>query len=122
MSDESDVITRPDLDELVKKWAPILRMQDWDFNIRYARHHEFPEPVPAGMVHYLLTKRDVVIKILEPGDFAPTWRPAMDIEVAVVHEMLHPYIALFFEGNTEQLEQFIHSMSMALVSLDRRGR
>ncbi len=114
---------KPDLNVLVAKWAPILRMQDWDFNIRYARYHEFAEPVPAGSVTYLLTKRDVTIKILEPGDFPPLGRPEMDIELTVVHEMLHPYIALFFDRDTnnEQLEQFIHSMSSTLVKLDRAG-
>ena len=111
---------RLDLDALVAKWQPILRLQDWDFVIKYQRASQFSDPVPAGSCWFLIKKRHCHIRILDPIDFGTDFSPPMDIELTVVHEMLHPFIATFCKAvQNAQMEQFIHAMSSALVGLHR---
>jgi hypothetical protein len=111
---------RLDLDALVAKWQPILRLQDWDFKPRYCRRWEMSDNA-AGDCDFLAAKRHCTIRVMEPCDYPPTWIPPIDVELTVVHEMLHPFVATFHPNDFDnaQMEPFIHAMSSALVGLHR---
>lgn len=119
----SDIL-KPDLDELVAKWAPVLRLQDWTIRIGYHRRWSFyHDELCGGDVSCLVKKRDASIRILDPIDYCPDWLPPMDIEYTVVHELVHLHIEPFYAGgNVDQMEQAVHALATALIGLDRRLR
>lgn len=114
----------PPLTELTAKWQRILRLQDWTIRIVYKRHYDMADG-KAGTVGWCVKKKTAWIDVLDPQDYQPNPDLSIppDVELTVVHELLHLQFALVDDlstGTKEDLfEQAIHDISSALVNLDR---
>jgi hypothetical protein len=113
---------KPDLDVLVAKWKPILRLQDWDIEIEYARKYELADGCAecnANIMRNLCT-----IKILDPNDINPDEDAnTRNVEATVVHELLHihfrPYMPESKTLNYEMWERTIDMLSIILQPLGK---
>lgn len=119
-------MSNPDLEAMLLRWTPILRLQDWTIRIVYKRHFDMADG-KGGTIGWCLRKKTAWIKVLDPQDYQPNPEESIppDVELTVVHELLHLHFALvddLFSGIKEDLlEQSIHDISMALIALNRRG-
>lgn len=71
--------------EYVEYWRDILKLRDWEFTVKII---DDPEDGFANVQHYpniQLAK----IQVLSPGKIPADWPGCKDVEVSVVHEMLH---------------------------------
>lgn len=112
----------PNLDELLAKWQPVLRLQDWDIEILYVKPHELA-PNTGGEVIRCDKKKVARIKVLDPDNFDPCLIVKQDVEYTVVHELVHVHFAVFDglkDAEDTLYEQAIHKMAQALLLLDRR--
>lgn len=120
----SDISRDPETDAgltlLCGHWQAILRLQDWDVAIRFARPWELTGDV-NGEVEMIPTKRRAVIRILAREDRE---RDRDDlgldtIEFTVVHELLHLHFScLAYEDHTpedEHLEQVINALASSFT-------
>lgn len=73
--------------------------------------------------NWQIKKRQAVINLRDPMDFDPGWFGTRDMELSLVHELLHLHLAPWSpEAQTEEdvfEEQAIHAISLALVNLDK---
>lgn len=114
-------MNKPNLEELLKKWQAILRLQDWDVTIKYYRHYDMDEDVKGG-VRMCVTKKTARISILDPDDFDPSIPLPLDVEGTVVHELVHLHLAILddYEGiKVTLMEQVVDALSKALMDRER---
>jgi hypothetical protein len=114
---------KPDLEALLAKWKPILRVSDWEIKIKWVKQYAMGNNDADGTCCHTAAAKAAVIKILEPEDFDPgsgLW--LQDVEDTVVHEMLHLHFAALprHEGTDHIVfEQAIVSLTSALLDRDR---
>lgn len=88
------------LKAMLEQWQKRLRMQDWDIQISHKRWREMQGDsgtVPWGRAMFNRQHADAEIEILHPDDYEQCTDPnhckrthgGDDIEVTVVHELLH---------------------------------
>lgn len=119
------ILTEEQLVEKCAEWQEILKLQEWQVAISKAHPHQFGLKENQGECSWVLKKKMALIKILHEDDY-PDTPFKQDMEVTLVHELLHLHYAPFDEtksGSLEEiaLEQSIHLISKALVSLKRGG-
>jgi hypothetical protein len=108
------------------EWQKILRLEDWTIFIEIHRARDLKTENSQAEIEPFLLKRMAKIRILAPIDYEPTcWTP-QDMEVSLVHELLHIHLFQLFadrENESRQIaeEQAIEAISRALVGLYRRG-
>lgn len=112
-----------EMEQMVQKWARILRLQDWDINIRLMDEKDLTLDSVAGEVSWNREHQHGEIRILDPSQLRANMLET-DIEETIIHEMLHLHASPFdtFEiGSPEYyaLELFINRVSQALYKLDR---
>lgn len=110
---------RPDIDELLAFWQPLLRLADWDILARYERHLD-----RSGWCSMQVAYKRAEIRIMDPLDWNDAWRP-YDAEKFLVHELCHLHFAVFNTENGSLLgiaeEQAVESFARALIALKRRA-
>jgi hypothetical protein len=117
-------VTEDELQALCEEWQQRLRLQDWTVFVRLLRQRDMPDENDQAHVHWVLTKRNAKIAILDPIDYSPDcWTP-QDQEISLVHELLHLHCAGFDDFKPDHppgiaLEQMIHAVSTALVMTKR---
>lgn len=121
------VYTEEELRTLCAEWQKVLRLQDWEATVTYARYWEFDGSY-VGRNGYLLSSKTADIKLLDPLDHGnPNFIEKADTEVDLVHELVHLHFAPFMSDeknspiHTAQ-EQAIDLLAKALVSLKRGNR
>lgn len=108
--------------ELLREWQEELRLQDWNIKLRITR-----EIAPRhGYASICETKTCAYIRLLDPVAALVEMEP-LDMELALVHELLHVQLAAFMqrEKKTHQdiiQEQAIHKLSLHLVRMKREMR
>lgn len=106
------------------KWQKALRLQDWKLAVRIARGNGLDLPPDTqGRCEWTLGRKEALIRILDPVDFPLDCSWPQDMEVTLVHELLHLHFAPFddFEGLKDTLsEQAINAISHALVEVSRK--
>ena len=113
-----------DLQQIVNKWIPILRLQDWDITILYGNRETTENMLGKSRISRNL--KIVSIFICSPELIDPNWLGSKDIEETIVHELIHLHCSYFdssFKENTlesENLEVMIDKIAIALVKLDRK--
>ncbi|MBX9601252.1 MAG: hypothetical protein K2X35_09615 [Bryobacteraceae bacterium] len=116
-------MTEAMLRERCRFWQALLRLQDWDVFVRLV--DELPGSA-LGRCWWLDEKEIATIRILRPERCDPARVPEQDVEVTLVHELLHLHFAAFTaENNTPQAtaqEVAINRCAQALVGLDRARR
>jgi hypothetical protein len=112
-----------ELNELLAMWQYLLRLQDWDIKAKFARVSTFDVGQSEGEVNWVLSKRQAIVKILDPVDYPEDAGWPQDAEQTLVHELLHLHFAPFdAESGSPELtaqEQAIEAISKALVGIKR---
>lgn len=117
-------MTEKQLTRLLKNWQRLLRIQDWNIKLRLVRDSRWPN---HGLGSHSSSFQESEIKILDPRYIDPDWFGTKDIEVTLVHELLH--IKFLYarknkenkENDVDDQEEFaIESLARVLVAL-RRG-
>ena len=104
------------LRELLARWQPILRLQDWRVKIRWADHHEIK--AQANIIANVPLK-SAVIRV------NPNRHPARDdakdhLEAAIIHELLHLHWEAIWKWDEDSVEwdmaeQAIHCTALAMM-------
>jgi len=107
-------------------WQKVLRLQDWDIEVKVVRARDMNLEESAASVNWVLPKRMASVAIRDPIDYPPGLMGEQDQEVSLVHELLHLHYAGFDEterGSLQEtlLEQSIEAISRALVLLKRQA-
>ena len=107
-------------ERLLRKWQAILRLQDWDVTLKVVRFHEVHNDALAHCRHQIL-KNSAEIAVRTPQDLLPTerWPGDNDVELTIVHELLHVKLApLSIPDRFEiEQEQIVESLARTLVRL-----
>ena len=120
-------MTQEQLQQLCLEWQKRLRLQDWDVEVKFVRHYELDGKGQFGLVSYSRKKTHAVISLALENDVDPSEPIEYDPEVTLVHELLHIHFSKVAnppDGSPEgvALEQVIHALSRALLSLKRQGK
>ena len=120
-------ITEKEATRLCRFWQRILRLQDWTLAVRVVRGNGLILPENTqGRCLMTPNRKEALIQLLDPIDYAPDCMSHQDMEATLVHEILHPHFVPF-EAKPETpeetaQEQAIHVISQGLVHLKRGGR
>lgn len=113
---------------LCEMWQKILRLQDWVVEVKIARGNGMDlGPMYLGSVTSNTKRKVALIKLLDPSDWNSDTMVPQDMEVTLVHELLHlqckGFDHLIKEDSLEDTgyEQMIILTSHALVYLRRAG-
>lgn len=123
------ILTLDELKELCARWQEILRLQDWNIEIRISRGRDFEgEGESCGQVRWQLSRKEALIRILDPSDYSPDCIFPQDMERTLVHELLHLHFAAISNKAHDagldidvDLEQAMHCIDGALANLRRGG-
>jgi hypothetical protein len=120
-------MTNKDLRDLVKYWKPRLKLRDWKVDIRFADDEESLDKLKSGFAR---THRSPMAKeartLIKPlANISKDSIGCRDIEVSVVHELIHLLFTPFdnFKQNdsrNDAVEHSIETLAIALVEI-RRG-
>lgn len=116
-------MAKPNLQKLLKKWQKILRLEDWDIQIRWARSYELAEASSVAENLRDVPNKRCDVRVLDPIDFVNSVWPERDYELDIVHELLHTHVEAFareFNGTDNLKEQVIETLAKALVALERK--
>ena len=106
-------------------WQNRLGLQDWDISVVVSRASGL-KPNSLGNIHWDLTKKTAVIRVLDPADYRLQFDAMLrDIEFTVVHELIHLEIAPVLadlqrtDANRLEEEHTVNHLADALLTLDR---
>ena len=113
-------------DELRAKcaeWQKILRLQDWIVVPKILRARDMDLEGCAGECSWQLQKRMAAIHVIDPVDHPPDLLEEYDMELTLVHELLHLHFAPLHDSDGDNLEeeQAIEAISRGLIALKRMG-
>ena len=119
------MLTVEELVVLCKEWQAILNIQFWDIKVGIYRGRDFSKKEIQAEVSFQLATATAILRILDPTDYDRDLWP-QDMEVSMVHELLHLRLAEADEtesGSMEDilLERAIDHIAKALVKLKRGG-
>ena len=104
-------------------WQRVLRLEDWDVEVKVLRGYDLGEDTSAK-INSFPPKKDAVLKLIDPRDHNPNWRPVDSVEVDIVHELLHLHFGPLSEYGNEAKrlaeEQAVNAISRALVAAAQR--
>ena len=114
---------KSDLDKIVVEWQDRLRLQDWDITIHSGKLADIGH-IGATAPH--LNDQTAVILIADPEHIGEGTGTCTDVEVTVVHELLHIKsdmalcrLSEFSQGKVPAWECFIEHVAQALVAAKR---
>lgn len=112
------ILTLPQLKKLCKEWQKILRLQDWDIELRLVTLEQMGNDA-QGCIMPSLPNKTAVMFILDQGSYTDDIFP-QDMEETLVHELVHLHTAPFCpEDETFLEEQAVELMASALVAVKR---
>lgn len=116
------ILTEDELRQLCAEYQRILRLQDWRVRVKIGR----PDPEQAddgAYVTYNTTLRVADILIVAPEYYPTNAMMPQDMEIDLVHELVHLYFALLGKPSDDTgkdlLEAAIESIAEAVVNLRR---
>jgi hypothetical protein len=115
-------VTKAKLHQLLSKWAPRLRLDDWNITIRFATTEEVHDDDRgwSALCTPYETLKEAEIVIVQSRYLTDD----ADSEVLVVHELLHLHMVPFRTKSGSLLEvaeeNLVHALSTLLVALDRQ--
>lgn len=115
--------SQAEIEELAAEWQRELKIQDWDIQVEVVRSRKMQSPDDGG-VNFEEKRREAYIMIRDPRDIAKDRILPYDMEVVLVHELLHCSLAAFTSKEIDDhqdvvQEQQIHSHSQTLVKFKR---
>ena len=104
----------------VKYWTPRLRLRDWEVEVKI---HDDPKAFEqfAQATHHRGFQH-VLVEVLEPEKIPPEWVGKRDLEVTVVHELLHTRLIQLPrppENETQHEEMAVETIATLMVALKR---
>lgn len=99
------IFTEDELKKLCAFWQNQLKLNNWRIAIGIERKTVFNNSQSTGEIDYVLPLRQAIIKILDPLDY-PNSPFEQDMEISLVHELLHLHFALF-EPKSDDLLEFL---------------
>lgn len=111
--------------ERLEYWKKWLRLSDWDIVVRVARSYDMPANT-QGRCEWTDSRKEALIKLLDPTDWDPSTIYPQDMEVTLVHELIHLHLSVLADRRSASiedtiLEQAIHALAYSLVGLDRKS-
>lgn len=108
-----------------EEWQKILRLQDWIITVHIRRERDFTLSDSNAEIITTLPKRMATIHILDPIDYPPDQSEPQDMELSLVHELLHIHLFTFFADREDEMrivaeEQAIEAISRGLIALARK--
>lgn len=118
------IFTLEELQVKCSEWQKVLRLQDWIITICICREREMSETGRAAEIEATLPKRMATIRILDPVDYPPDLVELQDMELSLVHELLHIHLFPLFADRANEMtmiaeEQAIEAISRGLIELAR---
>jgi hypothetical protein len=112
----------------INKWCTILRLQDWDVFFKISRKDDMRLEGSQATMGICEEVKNVFIEIIDPIDYNADI--PQDIEMSVVHELVHVYMNEWPGKNNNGSEehpgcasiaeeQAVNALATALVKLDR---
>lgn len=112
-------MTKEELKKKCAEWQKILRLQDWNVEVRMSRMSEMSDRDNLAECEYNQAKHSAIIRIIEPADYKDPI--PQDIEFLLVHELLHLHIAPFYDDEKIiEIERAINLIASGLVGLLRK--
>lgn len=105
----------PNLQSLLKKWQKRLRLQDWDITAKYDDEHILDGQV--GLTRFSKKYHHALIRILHPKDNFFTEPHTKNVELTLVHELLHLHITPLGEHPEEHEELVVETLAKAFLSI-----
>lgn len=108
--------------DLCVEWQTLLRLNDWDIEVRQVPFDELEDGRAGGCVEFLDVKRKAVLRLLDPRYQRQKTLVPYDEEYTLVHELVHIHLRAWpgnDDGATEAEEIAVHRISEALLKLKR---
>jgi hypothetical protein len=115
---------QPGLEQCLAFWKEVLGLQPWAIQIMFDRAENLGGTL-AAHIDYAPAKESGVLRLRDPRDwYGFAWK--QDVEVSIVHELLHLIFWPFDHHERTALaevheEQIVERLARSLVSLRRRG-
>lgn len=118
----AEVIFKEDeLKSRLAEWQKILRLQDWIIDVSICRERDMRLSDNCGECEWNLYKKMAWIRILDPVDYPPDSMKPQDMELTLVHELLHLHLAPLDDDKKDiAIEQAIEAISGGLVDVHRK--
>ncbi len=115
-------MTDHELKALLPEWQQRLRLQDWDVSLKFEKYSE-----GLGNVRMCAKYKSAEIIIREPAFIDPDELGNKDLEVTLVHELLHVqagHLTHFLAEKQndryyDEMERLVELTALALVKLKR---
>ena len=125
---EERLFSHSELELLCTYWQKKLRIYDWTIGLAIGRKDSFKVEGRAGEICITEANGSATILILDPVDYPKNSYIKQDMEVILVHELLH--LRFFPDARNKQeellgmllMEQAIERTAQALVELRRSGK
>jgi hypothetical protein len=128
----SYIFTQEELEKLCKEWQEILKVKDWHVETAINRKENFCKEKFQGkwlngLCEPNLQTKVAYINIIDPIDYPDNAILSQDMEVTLVHELLHLHTCNYhtcFEDDSlewDYLEQTVELLARALVNLKRQN-
>jgi len=119
------ICSEGDLIALCNKWKRKLGLDAWDIRVSIVKSKCMEKEDSSGTNTFSLAKRCSIIHIIDPEDYPDDIPFEYDMEVTLVHELLHIPLKYFSEPPENTLEEFeleafIDHQAKLLVSLSRK--
>lgn len=111
---------KKNLQKLTAKWQKILRLQDWDIQVDYGGIAELVEDL-HGICHSEKTYKKAAI-VISDGSNLKNDLLAFDIELTLIHELLHLVFEAPNKKNQDDYERAIEQTAAALLNLDKASK
>jgi len=118
-------LTLEQLQGLCREWQERLGLGHWEIGLSITRAQSMPKKDVTAAINFDITNEYALIDILDPID-QPKGPFEQDMEVSLVHELLHipmRYIVDPVDDTLEDIlmEAFINRLARVLVRLKREG-
>src|SRR5574343_330110 len=107
------------LKKLKDEWVKILRLQDWDIDVRFAESPTELEQTCFGRTRGEFKYKKAFIIINKPEWVYAEYGPSTNEEITLIHELLHLRFPIMIGDNAD--EEGIERVAEALYNLKYRG-
>ena len=120
------IFNENELATLCRKWQDFLRLSHWDIAVCIRSSHDMPLQYSQAANHISLEHEKALISVLNPAEF-PDGFFSQDMEVSLVHELLHIPLMFFAQPDEDSIEHvlmeaFIEGTAKLLVNLSREAQ
>lgn len=117
------IFSESELCTLCAEWQERLRLQHWTIAVGISSLESFEQEEAQGEIQFSIETGRALIKILDPEKY-PESPFKQDMEVSLVHELLHLMFAPFTpkEGTLQHsfMENSIETLAQVLVESKRK--